>query len=53
MPGLVADVLVIDVGDGAPAGVDDAYRATYGGAGATSVVTAAAAASTLRLDPDR
>jgi hypothetical protein len=53
VPGLVADVVVVDVGDGAPAGVDDAYRAKYSGAGATSVVTAAAAASTLRLDPDR
>lgn len=53
VPGLVADVVVVDVGDAAPAGVDDAYRAKYSGAGATSVVTAAAAASTLRLDPDR
>jgi hypothetical protein len=53
VPGSTADVTVVDVGDDAPPAVDGAYRQKYGAAGAASVVTAAAVASTLRLDPDR
>ena len=51
VPGLTADVDVQDVGDAEAdlsAGVDAAYRAKYG-AGAESMVTPAATASTLRL----
>ena len=53
VPGLEADVTVEDIGDASAdvtAGVDAAYRAKYGG-GAGSMVTAAAAATTLRLTP--
>lgn len=54
VPGLEADVTVADIGTD-PAelrdGVDTAYRAKYG-AGSTSMVTDAAADTTLRLDPD-
>jgi hypothetical protein len=53
VPGLLADVTVEDVGEGAGdlrAGVDAAYRRKYG-AGAGSMVTDAAAATTLRLVP--
>jgi hypothetical protein len=58
VPGLSADVTVVDVGGGpddgrARTGVDDAYRAKYGEQGAASMVTTAAAATTLRLDPAR
>jgi hypothetical protein len=56
VPGLEADARVVDVGDGGPglrATVDAAYRAAYGVAGAASMTTDAAAATTLRLDPDR
>ena len=53
VPGLAVDVLVEDVGRAAQAEVDAAYRASYSDAGATSVVTGAAAESTLRLRPDR
>ena len=53
VPGLEADVLVTDLGDG-PSGlrarVDAAYQAKYG-AGHQSMVTDDAAATTLRLDP--
>jgi hypothetical protein len=52
VPGLETDVAVADVG-AAATGVDAAYRAKYGPAGAESMVTPAAAASTLRLTPDR
>jgi hypothetical protein len=51
VPGLIADVTVHDVGagpDGLRAAVDAAYRAKYG-AGAGSMVSDAAAASTLLL----
>lgn len=56
VPGLAADVAVEDVADGPAdlrAGVDAAYRAKYGTQGAASMVTPAAAATTLRLVPDR
>ncbi len=53
VPGLAADVVVVDVGATAPDGVTAAYRATYGGTGADSVVTPSANDSTLRLDPRR
>ncbi|MEU4242190.1 DUF2255 family protein [Actinoplanes sp. NPDC026619] len=52
VPGLTADVTIDDIGTGpAPlrAEVDAAYRAKYGEAGAASMVTEAAAATTLRL----
>ena len=54
VPGLEADVIITDVGGGAPgirARVDDAYRAKYGASGHQSMVTDDAAATTLRLDP--
>lgn len=40
-------------GAGAAVGVDDAYAAKYGEQGAASMVTPAATATTLRLDPVR
>jgi hypothetical protein len=56
VPGLEADVTVEDVGEG-PAeigeSVDTAYRTKYGSAGSESMVTASAAATTLRLNPER
>jgi len=55
VPGLEADVTVEDVGEG-PAelgeSVDTAYRTKYGSAGSESMVTASAAATTLRLNPE-
>jgi len=54
VPGLEADATVEDIGDASPgvtAAVDAAYRAKYGG-GAASMVTPAAAATTLRLGPE-
>ena len=56
VPGLAADVTVEDLGQGdvdLQAGVDAAYRTKYGRHGSESMVTAAAAATTLRLVPDR
>jgi hypothetical protein len=56
VPGLAADVTVEDLGQGEVdlrAGVDAAYRTKYGQHGSESMVTAAAAATTLRLAPDR
>jgi Uncharacterized protein conserved in bacteria (DUF2255) len=53
---LEADVTVEDVGEGpAELGerVDTAYRTKYRGAGSESMVTASAAATTLRLNPER
>ncbi len=53
VPGLEADVTIEDIGDASArvdGDVDAAYRAKYGDAGAGSMVTAAAAATTLRLD---
>jgi hypothetical protein len=56
VPGMEAEVLVVDVGR-PPAGlrdsVDAAYRSKYGDSGSTSMVEAAAAATTLRLDPQQ
>src|ERR1700761_6511842 len=53
VPGLEADVTVEGVGEG-PADlaerVDTAYRAKYGSSGSESMVTASAAATTLRLN---
>jgi hypothetical protein len=43
------DVIVAGTGDADQDAVDSAYRAKYGAAGARSMVTAEAAASTLRL----
>jgi hypothetical protein len=56
VPGLAADVTVEDLGQGEVdlhASVDAAYRTKYGRHGSESMVTAAAAATTLRLAPDR
>jgi hypothetical protein len=56
VPGLEADVAVEDIGEGTPelrAVIDAAYRAKYGPDGGTGgMVTAEAAAATLRLSPD-
>ena len=56
VPGLEADVAVEDVGEGTPelrAGVDEAYKTKYGrGGGAERMVSAEAAAATLRLSPE-
>lgn len=56
VPGLEADVTVEDVSEG-PAEiaerVDTAYRTKYRSAGSESMVTASAAATTLRLNPER
>ena len=54
MPDLETDVIIADVGRGAPrlrANVDAAYRTKYGPFGHQSMVTDDAAATTLRLDP--
>jgi hypothetical protein len=56
IPGLAAEVAVEDLGHGEvdlQASVDAAYRTKYGHHGSESMVTAAAAATTLRLAPDR
>lgn len=56
VPGLAADVTVEDLGDGGAglrSGVDAAYRTKYGHHGSQSMVTTAAAATTLGLAPDR
>jgi hypothetical protein len=53
VPGLEADVTIDDIGDASPqvtADVDAAYRTKYGRGGADSMVTATAAATTLRLN---
>jgi hypothetical protein len=58
VPGLEAEVVIEDVGAGEHdqrANVDDAYREKYGHYGRSTVdrmVTDAAAASTLRLEPE-
>jgi hypothetical protein len=52
LPGLEADVTIEDIGDSSSqvtADVDAAYRTKYGRGGADSMVTATAAATTLRL----
>jgi hypothetical protein len=54
VPGLEPDVIIADVGRGAPelrASVDAAYRTKYGRFGHQLMVTDDAAATTLRLDP--
>ena len=53
VPGLEADVTIDDIGwrsSELTAGVDAAYRTKYGEGGAASMVTSAAAATTLRLN---
>lgn len=53
VPGLEADVAVEDIGDASTqvtADVDAAYRTKYGAGEAGSMVTATAAATTLRLN---
>lgn len=56
VPGLEADVAIEDVGLGT-AGlrerIDAAYRAKYGSSGSSDMVGATAAATTLRLTPQR
>jgi hypothetical protein len=56
VPGLDADVAVEDVGEGTPelrAGVNAAYETKYGrGGGTEQMVSAEAAAATLRLNPE-
>jgi hypothetical protein len=54
VPGLETDVIIADVGSdatGLRASVDAAYRTKYGRSGHQSMVTDAAAETTLRLDP--
>jgi hypothetical protein len=54
VPGLETDVLITDFGEGPPglrSSVDAAYSTKYGPSGHQSMVTADAAATTLRLDP--
>ena len=56
VPGLEAELTVEDVGQGTAElaeSIDTAYRAKYGSAGSTSMVTASAAATTLRLTAER
>jgi hypothetical protein len=55
VPGLEADVTIEDISDTSAevtADVDAAYLAKYGRSGAGSMVTATAAATTLRLNPE-
>jgi len=55
VPGLEADVTIEDVGEGTAElgeSIDTAYRTKYGSAGSTSMVTASAATTTLRLIPE-
>lgn len=55
VPGLDVDVAIEDVGEGPAAlreRVDTAYRDKYGRSGSSSMVEAAAAATTLRLTPE-
>jgi hypothetical protein len=55
VPGLEADVTIEDIGDASTqvtTDVDAAYRIKYGRGGAGSMVTAAAAATTLQLSPE-
>jgi len=59
VPGLAADVVVADIGEGAPAvraGIDAAYRAKYSHYGSSSLdamTTPAAAATTLQLSAEQ
>jgi len=55
VPGLEADVEVADVGEGTPelrASVNAAYETKYGRGGTERMVSAEAAAATLRLTPE-
>jgi hypothetical protein len=55
VPGLEADVAVEDVGEGTPdlrTGVNAAYETKYGRGGTEQMVSAEAAAATLRLNPE-
>lgn len=56
VPGLEADAAIEDVGEGT-AGlrerIDTAYRDKYGSPGSSAMVGATAAATTLRLSPER
>jgi hypothetical protein len=55
VPGLEADVTITDHGEGSGElrrQIDGAYRSKYGNAGSASMVTASAATTTLRLDPE-
>ena len=54
VPGVEVDVLITNFGEGPPglrSSVDAAHRTKYGPSGHQSMVTADAAATTLRLDP--
>jgi hypothetical protein len=56
VPGLEADVTIEDVGEGTAElreSIDTAYGTKYGSAGSTSMVTASAATTTLRLIPSQ
>ena len=56
VPGLEVNVAVEDVGEGAAerrASIDAAYTVKYGNSGSSSMVTVTAAATTLRLTPER
>ena len=56
VPGLEADAAIADVGEGTAqlrAGIDAAYRTKYGSSPAASMVTPAAAATTLQLSPEQ
>jgi len=56
VPGLEADVTVEDVGENTDAirgGINDEYRTKYGRWGTRRMVSAAAAAATLQLTPER
>ena len=56
VPGLEADVAIEDVGEGDAElreDVDAAYRTKYGSAGSSSMVDPSAAATTLRLSPEK
>ena len=56
VPGLEADAAIADVGNGTAqlrAGIDAAYRTKYGSSPAASMVTPAAAATTLQLSPEQ
>jgi len=56
VPGLEADVTIEDTGEGGDqlrGQIDAAYRGKYGAPGAEQMVTAEAAAATLRVRPER
>ncbi len=51
VPGLEAEVTLEDLGAQVTSDIDAAYRNKYTGGGTDAMVTAEAAATTLRLDP--